>query len=396
LNYDIQRHENESFLDYCDRLIDAKDNNLIDIDKAEIWNILFGEQLSSDEVRKRLYGVKKVVQKLKNEGYENITEDKILKELDIKKTEFQKERNKFFDQRKAYTKIVRESARYENFMEILNDSINNSTLPVFEYIPNTYKFNKKIMVCAFSDFHYGLEFSNYWGKYNKQIFEERFNKYLSRIIDIGEKNQISDIIVIGLGDLISGNIHVNLRVNNAEDIITQTQEVSEYIANGLYELSKHFNHIDFHNIIGNHGRVNSNKDESLYVENFERFVPWYCKTRLKNIENITICENDIDQGVVMQQLNGNIIVGVHGDKDHMNNAVQNLTLMLGVIPTSVWLGHLHHFASDTIQGVSIVMSGSLSGTCDHSKNIRKVGDACQTVGIYDNGNLECLYNVILN
>jgi predicted phosphodiesterase len=219
---------------------------------------------------------------------------------------------------------------------------------------------------------------------------------LSRIIDIGKKHGIGNLVVLGIGDEVSGNIHVNLRVDNAEDIITQTQEVSEYIANGLYILSQNFNQTTYHNIIGNHGRVNANKDESLYKENFERLILWHCKTRLKDIKNITICENEIDEGIVMEQQNGNIIIGVHGDKDNINNAISNLSLMLGVIPSAIWMGHLHHFMVDYKQGINIVMSGSMSGTDDHSKNIRKVGDACQAVGIYDNGNLECLYNVILN
>jgi hypothetical protein len=61
------RRQDESFLEYCDRLISGKESGLYDIDKSEVWKLLFDEELSSDESRKRIYAIKAIIKKLKDE-----------------------------------------------------------------------------------------------------------------------------------------------------------------------------------------------------------------------------------------------------------------------------------------------------------------------------------------
>ena len=115
--FDIKKRDNESFIEYADRLIDAKENGIIDLDKSEIWEFLFGEKISPDESRKRLYGVKTVISKLKEEGYKNITEEDILKQLEIKRQELQKEKYKVQTEKIALNQMLREEARFELFVE---------------------------------------------------------------------------------------------------------------------------------------------------------------------------------------------------------------------------------------------------------------------------------------
>ena len=105
--FDIKKRDNESFIEYADRLIDAKENGIIDLDKSEIWEFLFGEKISPDESRKRLYGVKTVISKLKEEGYKNITEEDILKEIEIKKQELIKEKYKIQTEKISLNQMLR-------------------------------------------------------------------------------------------------------------------------------------------------------------------------------------------------------------------------------------------------------------------------------------------------
>ena len=93
--FDIKKRDNESFIEYADRLIDAKENGIIDLDKSEIWEFLFGEKISPDESRKRLYGVKTIISKLKEEGCKNISQEDILKQLETKRQELIKKNIKF-------------------------------------------------------------------------------------------------------------------------------------------------------------------------------------------------------------------------------------------------------------------------------------------------------------
>jgi len=321
--------------------------------------------------------------------------DKKLTELDLKEIELKKERIKLTDTKTKLNALIRKTARYENLIDEFKDAMNNCNLKQYEYIPHKFDCGDKSMVVCFSDFHYGYIFDSSFNKYNTDIFQERFAHYISRVIEIGKQHNIKNIYVLGLGDYVSGEIHPSLANQNCINVVRQTQEVSEYIANGLYLLSKEFNMVNFYSVIGNHGRVHPSKDENVYSNNFEKIIPWYIKSRLSNVDNITVHDNSIDDGIGMIHTNNQEIVFAHGDNDSLSNIVSSLSLTLGTIMTDIFIGHKHHLQTDVINGINVIMSGSIIGTDEYSKNIRKTGNACQTVAIYNNLGLECLYNVVL-
>lgn len=321
--------------------------------------------------------------------------EKKLSELDLKEIELKKERIKLTDTRIKLNALIRKTARYENLIDEFKDAMKNCNLKQYEYIPHNINCNDKSLIACFSDFHYGYIFESSFNKYNPNIFEKRFYSYISRIIDIGKQHNIGKIYVLGLGDYVSGEIHQSLANQNCINVVRQTQEISEYIANGLHLLSKEFNDVHFYSVIGNHGRVHPLKDENVYSNNFEKIIPWYIKSRLFNVDNIKIHDNTIDDGIGMIHTNNQEIVFTHGDNDSLSNIISSLSLTLGTIMTDVFVGHKHHFQTDVINGINIIMSGSIIGTDEYSKNIRKTGCACQTVAIYNNSGLECLYNVVL-
>lgn len=64
----IERLPNEHFLIYLNRLLSLKENKKIDIEKSEIYELVFGKELSSCESRKRLYNWRDIVEKAEEEG----------------------------------------------------------------------------------------------------------------------------------------------------------------------------------------------------------------------------------------------------------------------------------------------------------------------------------------
>lgn len=62
------RLEGEHFLVYLNRLLELKESKKIDIDKIEIYELVFGEKLSSSEARKRLYNWRDILAKGQEEG----------------------------------------------------------------------------------------------------------------------------------------------------------------------------------------------------------------------------------------------------------------------------------------------------------------------------------------
>lgn len=322
--------------------------------------------------------------------------DKKLSELELKEIELKKERIRLGDQKNKLNTIIRKTARYENLVDELKDAIKNCNLKEFSYIPHKFDSNKKSLIACWSDFHYGYKFSSSFNKYDTDIFAERFNYYISRIIEIGKQHNIGTLYVLGLGDYVSGEIHQSLANQNSIDVVKQTQEISEYMANGLYQLSKEFNKVHFYSVIGNHGRVTPSKDESVYTNNFEKIIPWYIKSRVANVENIVIHDNTIDDGIGIIHTNNQEIVFVHGDTDRLDNITASLSLAIGTIPTDIYIAHKHHYQVEVVNGINVIMSGSICGTDEYAKNLRKTGNACQTVAVYNNLGLECLYNVVLS
>ena len=62
------RLEGEHFLIYLDRLLKLKESKEIDIEKSEIYELVYGEKISSCEARKRLYNYRDMIAKAEEEG----------------------------------------------------------------------------------------------------------------------------------------------------------------------------------------------------------------------------------------------------------------------------------------------------------------------------------------
>jgi len=389
---DCTRNDNENFLEYADRLIEAKENNIIDIDKSEIWELLFNEKLSSDEVRKRLYGAKAIISKLKEEGYESITEDDILRSYELKRIEFEKEKQKFFDQRVSYKKAIRDDTRLDEVYDIIQETIQNGNLPKIEFNYKTIEHTDNDLLVSLNDLHFGADIKNAWNTYNSDVCKERLNDYLNEILKIKELHNSENCYVSANGDLINGNIHLSVLVSNKENIIEQVMGVSELVAQFLGELSKHFNNVVFIVVAGNHSRIGNNKDNSLKNERLDDLIPWYIKARLQNVDNIFVNEN-LDNTMSLVDIRGKKYLNVHGDYDNGRSAIQSVSLMSGQNIYAILCGHLHHNSMEYINNIKVIMSGGFLGMDDYCITKRIVGIPQQLVCVCDNNGVKCSYDI---
>jgi len=77
----LKRLDGETKLDYIRRLTYGKlVDKTIDLDYTELAPLIFNQELSSCECRKRLYGVKSVLELLDQEGINNTDDSEIIKE----------------------------------------------------------------------------------------------------------------------------------------------------------------------------------------------------------------------------------------------------------------------------------------------------------------------------
>lgn len=396
---DLTKRPDESNLAFHKRLVYGKleDKTLADVDYAELAEALYGQQYSSDFARRMMYGSKKTLDAMAQDAEDSITDTDMLGEITAKTIELQKERQKFFDQRMAYNKVVRDRARQEELNEILEASIRDGNLPALEYKPCvvTARGDNDLLV-SLNDIHYGANIQNFWNTYNSDICKEMMCHYIDRIVSIAETHGSENCVVWANGDLISGNIHYGIAVTNKENVIEQIKGVSELIAEFLAELSARFNHVQFVSVAGNHSRINPNKDKTISSERLDDLVEWYLSARLQDFENVTIggCDK-IDNTMYLMDVRGKTYCGVHGDYDGSAGKIQALQTMAGRPVYAVLSGHLHHNKFDNVQGIKTVMAGSFLGMDTFCVEKRIYGEPEQTVCVCDNSGIRCLYNVPL-
>lgn len=373
-------------------------DHTIDDDYEDLSERLFGEGncFNSSEVRKRMYGMKALIEAIERDGATSIQDEDALSVLEAKRIELQKERQKFFDQRNAFNKAIRERSRQEELNEILMDAIQSGSLPQLDYHRVEIAPSDNDLLVSLNDIHYGANIDNYWNTYNSDICREMMCRYLDRVISIAETHGSENCIVWANGDEISGNIHQSIAVTNKETVIEQIKGVSELIAEFLAELSRHFVHVTFVSVAGNHSRIEPNKEKALVSERLDDLVEWYLDARLQNFKNVTIggCEK-IDHTMYLVDVRGKTYCGVHGDFDGSASKVQSLQTMARRPVYAVLSGHLHHNKLDDVQGVKTIMAGSFLGMDDYCVQKRIVGKAEQLVCVCDENGVRCAYDVPL-
>lgn len=396
---ELTQRAGESNLDFHRRLVYGKlvDKTLADVDYSELAESLYGQSYSSDFARRMVYGSKRTLDAIAEDEESDIQDADLLRALDVKRFELKMEQQKFFDQRNALNKLLRERARQEELNEILEESIRSGDLPRLDYYRNDAAPSDNDLLVGLSDIHYGANVHNHWNAYDSDICREMLCRYLDRVISIKETHGSENCIVWANGDLISGNIHYSIAVNNKEDVVEQIKGVSELIAEFLAELSKHFRKVTFVSVAGNHSRLSPNKDKALLTERLDDLVEWYLSARLREFENIQIGgeSQKIDSTMYLVGVRGKTYVGVHGDYDGSPGKIQALQAMAGVPIYAVLLGHLHHCKIDDVQGIKVIMTGSFLGMDDYCVKNRIVGRAEQMVCVCDETGVRCSYSVPL-
>lgn len=384
-------------MNYHRRLVYGKlvDKTLSDVDYSELAQYVYGQEYSSDVARRMMYGSCKTLQMIDKERQETVTDNQLLSEIDAKILELKKEQQRFFDQRTAFNKIVRERARQEELNDIITRQVNSGVLPTLDYVRHEVIPSDNDLLVSLNDIHFGAVVSNYWCEYNSEICAAMMRNYLDRILEIAKTHNSENCIVFANGDLISGSIHHQIAVSNKENLIEQIMGVSELIAEFLSALSHHFNEVRFVSVAGNHSRLDQ-KDRAIQQERLDDLTEWYLLARMSEHKNVIIGYGDkIDATMYVMGIRGKNYVGVHGDYDPTSSHIQALQTMVGKPVYAVLLGHKHHCCTDNIQGIRTVMAGSFLGVDDYCVSKRLYGQPEQLVCVCDESGIRCTYGIEL-
>lgn len=397
--YDTRRKETENECQYLWRLGQAKDSGQLDADWNEIAKLMnaeFGDpdKPYSEAAWRKPYQMSK---KFFEAGvFNKLDEDKYFKELQIQKQSLEKERVKTRDERNELKRVIREEARKESYKEQILRAISEYQCNPLEYDKNK-QFNGILktdndLIISCTDIHAGIEIDNYFNRFNENVLRDRFNQYLDKIFEVQLRHGSENAFII-LSELVSGIIHNELRIENNQNLIEQFLTVTDYISQFLSELSYHFNNVNVYICPGNHSRISPKKEDSLKGENIDHLAIPFLEAKLQNFKNIIFNKNIIEESIAMFNVRNNVVMASHGDKDSPSNVVQKFTLLFGIRPSLVYLGHRHTNGLTTVYNTKVIESGTLSGTDNYALDLRLHSKPSQTISVVTENGLDCLYDV---
>lgn len=313
-------------------------------------------------------------------------------------TELRKERYKLSEERIQNNAYVRKLAREDTLKEIAeNFAKEMSSKKILDiYDTPLYSLGIKEGILCLSDWHYGIVINNYFNRYDPQICINRVKELTKRVIDIGKLHNIKTLHIVNLSDLICGRIHLTLRLESREDIISQTMNVSEILAEMLTTLSRYFT-ITYRDCLDNHSRLEPNKKDSLELETMVRIIPWYLKSRLKDNRNIDIVDNEYADDIIAFETLGHHVVAVHGHKDKLDKVIDNMTHMTRQRNELILTGHFHHFSADENHECLRLSNGSLMGVDQYANDLRLTSKPSQNMIIVSEDDVaEAIYKIKLD
>lgn len=373
--------ENESFDQYRLRAYKMKQLGTLKLtwfEMADMFDEVWGVCKNESKWRKE-------AKELLISDVESITspEESLKEDLRDLILEMKKERVKSTDERTQNNTYIRRIAREETIIEIAKNTAitisqnNPVVMTPLEIIENT----EAEAIAVISDWHYGIEVNNHWNKFNPEICVKRIKKYLGKLLQTCELFNISKIHLVNLSDLIAGRIHATIRLESREDVISQTINVSEILAQFINELTKRGYDVEYYDCLDNHSRLEPIKSDSLDLESLVRIIPWYLKEKFSAEPKFTIHNNEYSDDIItFTVLDGLYNIGaVHGHKDRPQQVIKNLTLMTKENFDLILTAHLHHFASDETNRTIQLSNGSLMGTDSYAKDLRLDSQPSQNI-----------------
>jgi len=217
------------------------------------WNLtatgkIFGVGRETIRRKIRKHGLKRPVQKVE---IADIEEDHRLRQENS-------------ELRKQLEQLVQERAADSAALKILTDSGNRGLSPPKWLAPaKKGRIERATVMALLSDCHFDEvvrpEEFNYTNAYNRQIAKMRLRNFFTNLIRLSYEYingiRVDGLVLAMLGDMLSGNIHEELRRTNEAPILDSLLYWSSEIAAGIGLLLDRFPKIYVPCIVGNHGRL---------------------------------------------------------------------------------------------------------------------------------------------
>lgn len=338
-------------------------------------------------------------------GYEKALSDRegnnIIKELEEKKNEIEKEKIKVRTEKLELNKYKRIDVRNEMLYDEFKRSVKEIDVPDFK--PLIINKGNKEGQLGISDFHFGKCFEILGNSYNEDIFYNRMNKLASETIEICRELGISKLHVLNCGDDIEG---MSLRISQLKSLqygfTDQVIKLAKYMVKFLNRLSEELEVVYHHVLEGNHSEIRSFGDRTWTCENMERIIITYITDMTENNPRITVPK--YNGQYCSYSILGYNIYARHGHrKINENKVIGDVTLKLKKFIDYVYFGHLHHSKRKTVSlgdtnNKEVIYLPSIMGEDEYSQDFMFGGSkACAVLDVFEeNKGIKCTYNIIVN
>ena len=388
---DLTRKDNEPFLDYVKRLIDGKEEGIYDVDRSEIYELVFGVPASSDHARKVLAGIRKFINNVNEDEISNISDDSLLQKIESERQKLEKEKIKVRTEKIGLNQLLREEARFELFMEHTIDAVKKYGQIISKPSQIIKSENNRTGSLIFADAHYDKELKilgldgEILNEYSPKIFEHRMWKMLNKTLHICNKEGFNSINIFDLGDDLEGMLRMSQLMSLKYGLTESAIRYAYFLASWLDEISKYI-YVDFYFTEGNHTdlRVISGKKNDLPNENIGKMILVLIREILKDNNNITIHANNT-KNIYMKIQDFNIL-GVHGEEKDVTSALKDYAHMYNKPIDFILTAHKHHQNSINA-GIrkGCVGIGSIIGIDEYSMTLKRVSDPSATFVIFEKG-----------
>lgn len=380
--YNLERLQSESDVEWKYRLIDNKLNGVIDSDWQDIVEVL-GLNIHRDTLRKGSIFFLEMKNYFEHK-FEEIQSDEVLDKLTTKKLELKMERAKLSAEKNELNRWIRENARSELFYEKYLDKLSNIKLPIINQLPHL-KYEESDWTLNLSDIHYGKAVEirglddEIIAKYDIETFERRMNEVLSYAIEKINKENITHINVFNLADSVDGILRMSQLQSIQLGVVDTVIGFAQFMGTWLNELSKYVV-IDYYSSQGNHDEIrvlNANRGD-FPNENVDKLITFHLQTLLKDNPNITVHDSKYLRYV---DIVGTKVLAVHGqDEKNLQNSISQYRDLYGKHIDILLTGHLHNTHTKTVgmnglQNIEFYQHPSLCGIDEYSVKLKKVAPA---------------------
>ena len=308
--------------------------------------------------------------------------------------ELEKQRIRIQEERSAYRQELRTQAQNEALIEELIEAV--KAYEPIDVPKQPEQPSQRVLYAMLSDIHFGLKFSSYYNNYSPEIATKRVMRYAERLCAIAKQCGATTICISILGDLISGNIHLPIRLQNRINVIEQVVGVSELVSAFLLRLAECFSDVVVTDVSGNHSRLDPNPEHALRSERLDALIPWYCHAKLEKIENVRFVDNEIDPTISVMDVLGKTYVAVHGDFDQdLKSSSVRISQLIGKKIDYFLAGHMH-IADMRIEDVGFIRNGAVvTGGDEYTSKKRLFGPATQVCLLCTPNGVEAIYPVLL-